>query len=195
VLLVERDGAGVAAMGGTARGSNRAAAHGRLEHRAHTIRTESCKSEQPMSRPAPVAPAAMAATPLASVAARRLLLVGLLSVAVLAAWGTPTALAAKAPPPRWLAAAERQTLQRVFGGAHPVETYLIGYPNKIAVVWAFDRVVICGACSAPSNALLPHGRVIRLSFDRGTHAVRAADGIRFCDARGSYPPRAACLRR
>ena len=149
-----------------------------------------------MSRwPALVAPAAMAATPSTPVAARRLLLVGLLSVAVVAAWGTPTALAVKASPPRWLAAAERQTLQRVFGGARPVHTYLIGYPNKIAVVWTFDRVVICGACSAPSNASLPRGRVIRLSFDRRTHAVRAADGIRFCEARGSYPPRAACLRR
>lgn len=146
-------------------------------------------------RPALVAPAAMAATPSTPVAARRLLLVGLLSGAVLAAWGTPTALAVKASPPRWLAAAERQTLQRVFGGARPVHTHLIGYPNKIAVVWTFDRVVICGACSAPSNASLPRGRVIRLSFDRRTHAVRAADGIRFCEARGSYPPRAACLRR
>lgn len=146
-------------------------------------------------RPALVAPAAMAATPSTPVAARRLLLVGLLSVAVLAAWGTPTALAVKASPPRWLAAAERQTLQRVFGGARPIDTYLIGYPNKIAVVWTFDRAVICGACSAPSNASLPRGRVIRLSFDRRTHAVRAADGIRFCQARGSYPPRAACLRR
>lgn len=147
-------------------------------------------------RPAMVASAAMAATPPAPVAARRrLLLVGLLSVALLAAWSIQTALAAKASPPRWLAAAERQTLQRVFGGARPVHTYLIGYPNKIAVVWTFDRVVICGACSAPSNASLPRGRVIRLSFDRRTHAVRAADGIRFCEARGSYPPRAACLRR
>jgi hypothetical protein len=125
----------------------------------------------------------------------RALVTGLLAAATVAACSVPPAAAAKAPMPRWLAAAERQTLLRVFGGAHPIRTYLIGYPNKIAVVWVFDRVVVCGACSAPSNASLPRGRVIRLSYDRRTHAVRAADGMRFCEARGSYPPRAACLRR
>jgi hypothetical protein len=122
-------------------------------------------------------------------------LTGLLAAVTVAACGVPAVAAAKAPPPRWLAAAERQTLLRVFGGAHPVRTYLIGYPNKIAVVWVFERVVVCGACSAPSNASLPRGRVIRLSYDRRTHVVRAADGMRFCEARGSYPSRAACLRR
>jgi hypothetical protein len=121
-------------------------------------------------------------------------LTGLLAAVTVAACGLPAAAAAKAPPP-WLAPAERQTLLRVFGGAQPVRTYLIGYPNKIAVVWVFDRVVVCGACSAPSNASLPRGRVIRLSYDRRTHAVRAADGMRFCEARGSYPPRTDCLRR
>ena len=128
-------------------------------------------------------------------AVTRRVLSGLLSAAAVAAWGLPAATAAKAPPPSWLAAAERQTLNRVFGGARPVHTYLIGYPTKIAVVWVFDRVVVCGACSAPTNASLPRGRVIRLSYDRRTHTLRAADGMRFCEARGSYPPRAACLRR
>jgi hypothetical protein len=122
-------------------------------------------------------------------------LTGLLAAFTVAAWGVSAAGEAEAQPPRWLAAAERQTLLRVFGGAQPVRAYLIGYPNKIAVVWVFDRVVICGACSAPSNASLPRGRVIRLSYDRRTHTVRAADGMRFCETRGSYPPRAACLRR
>jgi hypothetical protein len=120
---------------------------------------------------------------------------GLLAALAVAACGVSAAAGARARPPRWLAAAERQTLLRVFGGARPVRTYLIGYPNKIAVVWVFDRVVICGACSAPSNASLPRGRVIRLSYDRRTHTIRAADGMRFCETRGSYPPRAACLRR
>lgn len=105
----------------------------------------------------------------------------------------PTSLATMTP--HWLATAERQTLDRVFGGARPVHTQLIPYPQKIAVVWSFDRVVICGLCSAPSNALLPRGRVIRVSYDRRTHLLRAADGIRFCEARGSWPPPAACLRR
>ena len=123
------------------------------------------------------------------------MLTGFLSAAAVAALGLPVAAAAKAPARGWLAAAERQTLAGVFADARPVRTYLIGYPSKIAVVWVFDRVVVCGACSAPTNASLPRGRVIRLSYDRRTHAVRAADGMRFCEARGSYPPRAECLRR
>src|ERR1700730_11688031 len=126
---------------------------------------------------------------------RRALVTGLLAAATVAACGVAPAAAAKGPIPRWLAAAERPTLLRVFGGARPLRTYLIGYPNKIAVIWVFDRVVVCGACSAPSNASLPRGRVSRLSYDRRTHAVRAADGMRFCKARGLYPPRAACRRR
>jgi hypothetical protein len=103
--------------------------------------------------------------------------------------------AAKEPSPRWLAATERQTLDRVFEHARPVRTYLIPYAKKIAVVWVLDHVVICGACSAPSNASLPRGRVIRVSFDRRTHAVLMADGLRFCESRRSYPPLAECLRR
>jgi hypothetical protein len=98
----------------------------------------------------------------------------------------------------WLRAAEQRTLQRVFGGARPVRTIYLAYPRKIAVVFEFDHVVICGACSAPSNASLPRGRVIRVSFDRGTHQLGgASDGIamRFCESRGAWPPRANCLRR
>jgi hypothetical protein len=104
-------------------------------------------------------------------------------------------VSAASPTPSWLASAERQTLNRVFGGARPVQTRLIAYPKKIAVVWMFDRVVICGMCSAPSNASLPRGRVIRVSYDRHTHVLRTADGMRFCEARGSSPPLAGCLRR
>jgi hypothetical protein len=104
-------------------------------------------------------------------------------------------VSATSPTPSWLASAERQTLNRVFGGARPVQTRPIAYPQKIAVVWMFDRVVICGMCSAPSNASLPRGRVIRVSYDRNTHVLRAADGMRFCEARGTRPPLAECLRR
>jgi hypothetical protein len=109
------------------------------------------------------------------------------------AHSVPVAIAATTP--RWLGSAERQTLDRVFGGARPVHTQLIPYAKKIAVVWVFDRVVICGACSAPSNASLPRGRVIRVSYDRSTHLFRAADGMRFCEAHGSSPPLAECPRR
>lgn len=124
----------------------------------------------------------------------RFLLSFLLAASVLLA-GSARATAAKEPSPRWLAAAERQTLGRVFEHARPAQTYLIAYAKKIAVVWVFDHVVICGTCSAPSNASLPRGRVIRVSFDRRTHAVLLADGLRFCESRRSYPPLAECLRR
>lgn len=95
--------------------------------------------------------------------------------------------------PTWLRAAERQTLDAVFGGATPIRTAHISYPTKVAAIFEFSRVVICGACSAPSNALLPRGRVIRVGYDRQTH--RIAGGYRFCESRHSSPPRALCLRR
>jgi len=109
--------------------------------------------------------------------------------------GLASSVSIAATTPRWLASAERQTLDRVFGAAGPVHTYLIPYPKKVAVVWVFGRVVVCGMCSAPSNASLPRGRVIRVSYDRRTHVLLAADGMRFCEARSSSPPLADCLRR
>jgi hypothetical protein len=98
--------------------------------------------------------------------------------------------------PPWLHKAETLTLNRVFGGARPVHTVYIPYPRKIAVVFEFDHVVICGACSAPSNARLPRGRVIRVSYDRTTDRQGGTnDGIamQFCEARNGRPPRSLCL--
>jgi hypothetical protein len=97
------------------------------------------------------------------------------------------------PLPRWLMPAEKLTLNRVFGGAKPTHFYYIPYPRKIAVIFEFNRVVICGACSAPSNASLPRGRLIRVSYDRQTHRMGGA--MQFCEARGSWPSRSLCLRR
>jgi hypothetical protein len=97
--------------------------------------------------------------------------------------------------PAWLHTREHVTLERVFDGATPVRTGRIWYPHKIAVVWTFRHVVICGACSAPSNASLPRGRMIRMSFDLATHRPDAGAGIRFCEVRGVTPPRRDCLRR
>jgi hypothetical protein len=34
-----------------------------------------------------------------------------------------------------------------------------------------------------------------VSYDRSTHLFRADDGMRFCEAHGSSPPLAECLRR
>jgi len=97
------------------------------------------------------------------------------------------------PLPHWLMPAETRTLDRVFGGARPSHTWYASYPRKIAVIFMFDRVVVCGACSAPSNASLPRGRAIRVSYDRQTH--RQAGAMMFCESKGSYPPLSWCLRR
>jgi len=111
---------------------------------------------------------------------------------------TPSSSAKVQRVPRWLKAAETLTLDRVFGGARPVHITYISYPHKIAVIFEFDHVVICGACSAPSNASLPRGRVIRVSYDRITHRQSGAkDGVamQFCETREDQPPRSLCLRR
>jgi hypothetical protein len=114
---------------------------------------------------------------------------GVLTTGGLAASKRPSVL----PLPRWLMPAEAKTLDRVFGGARPTHTWYASYPRKIAVTFVFNRVIVCGACSAPSNASLPRGRVIRVSYDRQTH--RQGNAIRFCESKGSFPPLSSCLRR
>jgi hypothetical protein len=89
--------------------------------------------------------------------------------------------------PAWLQTSEDDPLRAVYGGATPVHTDYVFYPRKIAVVFEFDHVVVCRACSAPSNADLPHGKILRISFDRRTH--RAGGALRFCLSRR------ACLVR
>jgi hypothetical protein len=103
------------------------------------------------------------------------------------------AYAARVGGPRWLAAAETKTLDRSFGGARPIRTVELWYPRKVAVVFEFASGVACGPCSGPTAGDVPRGRMIRMSFDRRTHLP--GDAIRICEARGSWPPRAACLRR
>ncbi len=97
------------------------------------------------------------------------------------------------PLPRWLKGAETQTLDQVFGGATPIHTYSISYPQKIAVIFEFKRVVICRTCSGPTRASVPRGRLIRLSYDRQTHRLGGA--MQFCESKGAVPSRALCLLR
>jgi hypothetical protein len=107
-----------------------------------------------------------------------------------------TARPAAAHPPIWLKASEQQTLGRVFGGAKPVRTFVIPYPKKIAVVFVFDHVVVCGVCSAPSASQTPRGRVVRVSFDRATHRLGGAKNgwaMQFCDVVNGNPPLGRCL--
>jgi hypothetical protein len=107
-------------------------------------------------------------------------------------WARVRACLTHPSPPAWLVRAERMLLARTFGGARPQRVDYIPYPEKIAVVFAFGRVVVCGACSAPSAASEPRGRVVRVSFDRSTHALGGApDGwaMQFCSERN----RARCF--
>jgi hypothetical protein len=117
-----------------------------------------------------------------------------------AAATAPQASSATKPfvPPRWLLTAERSLLDRAFEHAKPIRVRYILYPKKIAVVFEFSHVVICGMCSAPTSASLPRGKVLRVSFDRRTHRLSgASDGwaIRFCETKGNTPPKSACLHR
>lgn len=95
--------------------------------------------------------------------------------------------------PAWVGAAEHRTLVRVFGNPPVIESFHIPYRRKIAVVFEFQRVVVCRTCSAPSNSARPRGRVVRVSFDRRTHRLTGA--MRFCEVHGIRPPLSACLAR
>lgn len=124
--------------------------------------------------------------------------VALASALAVLTGSTSTALAARITPPHWLLEAERGLLQRGFENAKPTRVHYIPYPKKISVVFEFDHVVICGMCSGPSNASIPRGRVIRVSFDRRTHDLAGASGgwaMRFCESVGNQPPKSDCLHR
>ena len=112
--------------------------------------------------------------------------------AVLVVASVASSSASMRPVPQWLKAAETRTLDSGFGHARPIHTDYIWYPHKVAVIWEFNHLVVCGMCSAPSNALLPRGRVIRVGFERKTH--QPGNAMQFCESRGSSPSRAFCLR-
>jgi hypothetical protein len=101
-----------------------------------------------------------------------------LAAALVATFAVQPARSAPFTPPSWLLHSERQFLVG-FGGVRPRHVDYIAYPKKIAVIFEFNRVVICGACSAPSNLQLPRARVVRIAFER-TPPHLGAGGIRFC---------------
>jgi hypothetical protein len=93
--------------------------------------------------------------------------------------------------PTWLGAAEKQLLTSL-GNPRTVAIFHITYPRKVAVVLEFQQVVVCRMCpSSPGHPL--RARVIRISFDRRTHAV--GDEMRLCEVQGARPPLARCLAR
>lgn len=94
--------------------------------------------------------------------------------------------------PLWLAAREKQVLTS-FGNPRTVAVFHLAYPQKIAVVFEFQAVVICRTCEVPPGHPPLQARVFRLSFDRATHAVNGE--MRLCEVRGSTPPLSRCLAR
>jgi hypothetical protein len=119
-------------------------------------------------------------------------------IALVASAPSASSASTRFTPPRWLLSAERSLLDRAFEHARPSQVHYIRYPKKIAVVFEFRHVVICGMCSSPTSASQPRGKVLRVSFDRRTHLLSGAtDGwaIRLCEARGNTPPKSDCLHR
>ena len=124
--------------------------------------------------------------------------VSLLGTTVASAGPTARAGAHASQAPAWLRTSERETLRTVFGDAKPIAVAYIAYPKKIAVIWTFSHVVVCGICSGPSNTSIPRGRVVRVSFDRQSHRLAGAkDGwaMQFCEVQGRQPPKQNCLHR
>ena len=112
------------------------------------------------------------------------------TVGVLAAF----AAAAHAKPapgdqPPWLEASERAAIATLFGHPRLTEVGVIPFARTISVVFEFQSVVICRTCTEPRGAAL-RGRVVRLAFDRRTHALTGS--MKFCETRGAEPPLSAC---
>jgi hypothetical protein len=103
----------------------------------------------------------------------------------------PSSTGAAAPPP-WLARAEHRFLQGFPTVKRPMHTYRFYGKKAITVVFEFRAVAVCGGCSAPSNADLPRGKMVRILFDRRSH--KAVGPLEFCGADGNVPRREACLR-
>lgn len=98
------------------------------------------------------------------------------------------------PVPAWLAAAEKQAVTGTFGdAARVVRTYHVWYPSEVAVIVQFKKNEVCRSCTAPRSSLLPHGRMVRFTFNLRTHHLKPA--FAFCLVRGSYPSASYCLRR
>jgi hypothetical protein len=92
-----------------------------------------------------------------------------------------TASGSTASLPAWLRAEIARRLRVSYENAKPTRIETISYPRTIAVVLTFAHTITCVACSAPSNNDLPHGKVLRISFEWRTHAP--GDSLRFCKTR------------
>jgi hypothetical protein len=96
--------------------------------------------------------------------------------------------------PAWVGPRTAQAVTRLFGGAPPLAaTFNFPERHRVVVVLEFRNVVTCRTCRAEASGVRPHGRVVRLAFDRATR--RLTGGLRFCEVHGVTPPLSACLRR
>ena len=91
--------------------------------------------------------------------------------------------------PPWLEASEQGALTTMFGNPRLGQVDVIPFPRKISVVFEFQSIAICRTCHEPIGAVL-RGRVVRLAFDRRTHAWTGS--MRFCEIDGAEPPLSAC---
>jgi hypothetical protein len=96
--------------------------------------------------------------------------------------------------PAWLRRAGHEGLRFYVHGAKPEsETYVVEKDRAFAV-YDLHTSVVCGGCSAPPGAVLPHGDALSLAFDARTH--RLTD-MALCDVRTECPttPGFEALRR
>jgi len=95
--------------------------------------------------------------------------------------------------PTWVGARAQQAVDRLFGRGHSVSAdFNIPERRRVVVVYEFQNVVTCATCATAPGRPKPHGRVVRLTFDRRTR--RLVGRLRFCEVQGITPPLAACLR-
>jgi len=66
-------------------------------------------------------------------------------------------------------------------------------PDKIAVIFEFRDIAVCRICRHARGVSPPHGRVVKVTFDRATR--RRTGPLRFCEVSAVRPPLSQCLAR
>jgi hypothetical protein len=92
-----------------------------------------------------------------------------LLVLVVTACGSSRRAAPAQSQPKWVTDVA-ESVQRMFvGRPKPVSVSYYRRKKTVSVTLTFSRIVICGSCSAPSNALRPRGRRATITLDARTH--------------------------
>ena len=58
------------------------------------------------------------------------------------------------------------------GPREPVEVRYVVGDDEAMVTYVYDRELLCGGCSAPTNEALPRGKGATAVFDARTHELR-----------------------